>query len=80
MDEVRDQAAHAGAAILALLPAALAPGALTFAWAGFCLGLVREVTEEGAPVTLGRLRAALRSYSDLAFWTLGGLLVGMGAT
>lgn len=78
--ELRDQTSHAIAAAVALLPAAISPNALTFAWAGFCLGLVREVTEEGAPVTVESVKAAVHSYRDLAFWTLGGFVTGwMGA-
>lgn len=74
--ELRDQSAHAGAAIVALLPFALWSSLLTGAWAGFCIGLVREITEEGE-VSLDALRHALGSRLDLTFWTLGGLIAGL---
>lgn len=76
MKELRDQSAHFIVAIITLLPFALWPSALTGAFAGFMLGLVREITEEGAPVTLGKIRNALGSYLDLTFWTLGGMIAG----
>lgn len=76
--ELQDQAAHAAAAIVALMPLALFPGILTGAWAGFCMGLIREITEEGEVSTVA-LRRALRSRRDLTFWTLGGLAVGLAA-
>ncbi|HET7255624.1 MAG TPA: hypothetical protein VFJ46_17845 [Xanthobacteraceae bacterium] len=76
--ELRDQSAHAAAAVVGLLPLAFAPGALTGAWAGFCMGVVRELTEEGE-ISLPALRRALRSRLDLTFWTLGGLLAGAAA-
>lgn len=74
MKELRDQSAHAVAALVALLPAAIFPHVLTFALAGFALGMVREVTEEGV-VTLGAAKRA--SKLDLAFWTLGGAVAGL---
>jgi hypothetical protein len=76
--ELRDQSAHAFAAIVALLPLALLPCALTGAWAGFSIGLVREITEEGE-ISLPALKHALHSRLDLTFWTIGGLLVGLVA-
>ena len=75
--EITDQTAHAIAAAVALFPAAVFPNAFTFAWAGFCLGVVREVTEESPLVTLNSVRAAVTSYRDLAFWTLGGFVTGL---
>ncbi len=76
MSELRDQSAHAAAAMLAILPLALAPSPLTGAWAGLCLGLVRELTEEGS-ISVIALRHALGSRLDLAFWTLGGFVAGL---
>jgi hypothetical protein len=76
MSERLDQAAHAAAALLAILPLALAPNPLTGAWAGFAIGLVREITEEGE-VSLAALKAALGSRLDLAFWTIGGSIAGL---
>jgi hypothetical protein len=74
--ELRDQSAHATAAIVALLPLVLWPGLITGAWAGFSIGLVREITEEGE-VSLPALKHALHSRLDLAFWTLGGTVAGL---
>lgn len=77
LKELRDQSLHMGWCAAILLPVALWPGLLTFALAGFGCGLIREVTEEGAPVTPGKVLYAARvSKLDLAFWTLGGALVG----
>ena len=74
--ELRDQALHAGAALLCLLPIALAPCILTGIVSGFCVGLVREITEEGE-VSLEALKATLGSKLDLSFWALGGALAGL---
>jgi hypothetical protein len=75
--EILDQALHCAVALLCLLPLALAPNALSGAVSGFLLGLVREVTEEGDPVSLAKLRAALGSKLDLSFWALGGAVAGI---
>lgn len=77
--ELRDQLAHAGFAILCLLPLAIAPNAIGGLFSGFCVGLVREVTEEGNPVSVDKLRAALGSWKDLLGWSLGGLILGLFA-
>jgi len=77
MKELRDQTAHAAAAFLILLPPVLYPHWATLALAGFCIGMVREITEEGTPVTLSKIRKALDSKLDLTFWTLGGALVSL---
>lgn len=74
--EIRDQALHCAAAILCLLPVALAPNILTGAVSGFLVGLVREITEEGK-VNLAALRHALGSKLDLSFWALGGAIAGL---
>lgn len=72
--EVRDQGAHVAAAILIFAPFLLLPCFLTAMWVGFGMGMVREITEEGKPVTLAKAKAALGSKLDLACWTLGALL------
>jgi hypothetical protein len=77
--ELRDQLAHAGAAILCLLPLAIAPNFIGGILSGFLVGLVREVTEEGDPVSVDKLRAALGSWKDLCGWSLGGLILGLFA-
>ncbi len=76
MKEARDQALHAAAALIILLPFALAPSLLTGAVSGFLIGLVRELTEEGE-VSLPALRRALGSKLDLSFWALGGAFAGI---
>lgn len=73
--EIRDQALHCAAAILCLLPIALAPNILTGAVGGFLCGMIREVTEEGE-VSLAAVRHALGSKLDLSFWALGGAIAG----
>jgi hypothetical protein len=75
--QIRDQLAHAGAAFLCLLPLAIAPNIIGGILSGFLVGLVREVTEEGDPVSIDKLRAALGSWKDLLGWTLGGLVLGI---
>lgn len=77
MKELRDQAAHFLAASMILLPLVYWPGVLSFAWVGFLIGLVREITEEGTPVTFYKFQNALGSWLDLTFWALGGAFVGV---
>lgn len=76
MKELRDQSAHAAAAIICLLPVALAPSILTGLLSGFLVGLVRELTEEGE-INLEALKGALGSKLDLSFWALGGAIAGL---
>jgi hypothetical protein len=75
LPEVKDQLAHLIIAFLTIV--ILSPTILTGALAGFVIGMVREVTEEGGPVSFKTVRAALGSWPDLAFWTLGGALAGI---
>ncbi len=75
--EIRDQALHCAAAALCLLPVALAPNFFTGAISGALAGLIREVTEEGDPVSIEKVKAALRSWKDLCGWAVGGLIVGL---
>jgi hypothetical protein len=74
--EIRDQLAHAGAALLCLLPIALLPGIIGGAASAFGIGLVRELTEEGE-INLAALKSALGSWKDLCGWALGGAIVGL---
>jgi len=70
--EVRDQAAHMIAAGFVLAPVFLWPSVFAVAWAGFWVGVVREVTELGNPVSLEKVwKAIAASKLDLTFWTLG---------
>jgi len=67
-----DQGSHFAAAILILLMFYYG-GVIGSALAGFGVGFVRELTEEGDRVTLSAAKAALGSWLDLSFWTLGGV-------
>lgn len=78
--EALDQAAHAAAAIILALPVLLWPSVATCAWAGFVAGMIREVTEEGHPVTFRKIGRALGSWEDLLGWTIGGALAGLIAS
>lgn len=74
--ELRDQALHALWAIISCAPVILAPNPITGAWAGFAIGLVREVTEEGE-ISLAALNRALGSWRDLLGWSAGGAIIGL---
>ena len=74
IEELRDQSAHAAAAIISLAPLIAHPSWWTAGIAGFALGLSREIGEERPPlntVKLGRI-FAIQKF-DLTFWTLGGI-------
>lgn len=76
--EFRDQPAHMLAAGVILAPAVLWPSVAAFAWAGFAVGAVREVTESGSPFTFHKLAVAIEtSKLDLAFWAVGGALAAV---
>lgn len=73
-----DQSSHVAAATVFFLPFLLAPCALTAALATGGYGVVREVTEEGNPVTWAKVKAALsgtNSLIDVAFWSLTGAVL-----
>lgn len=77
LKELRDQSAHCAVGAVAAIPVLLAPGILSCAWLFFVIGLVRETTEEGAPVTPGKvIYAARKSWWDLSWWTAFGALIG----
>ena len=71
--EVIDQSSHVVVAILVFILFTLGGyfGALL---AGFIMGMIREVTEEGATVDVDKLLSAIKSWKDLLFWSIGGLL------
>jgi hypothetical protein len=76
LKELRDQSAHAVACALVLVPALVAPSIASFTWAAFMCGLIREVTEEGTPVTAAKVAKAIgTSKLDLFFWTLSGAIL-----
>lgn len=73
-----DDAAHIIFAILLLLPIALLGVNLFSATVtAFFFGLIREVTEEGDPVSPESVLDALQSWRDLVGWTAGGLILGL---
>ena len=76
---ILDQAAHASYALVTLLPLALYPCALTGAWAGLGMGMLREVTEEGPLVTVASIKAATHSRLDLLVWSVAGTILGLVA-
>lgn len=76
MKQLTDQAAHFACAFIPLAIFALSPNLLTGALAGFAMGMVREITEEGE-VSWTAFIHALTSWRDLTFWTLGGTTAGL---
>ena len=79
MKELRDQSIHTIAAMIILLPALLFPNLVSGAFSGFMIGFVREITEEGTPVTFEKMKSAFNSRLDLTFWTFGGAIAGLVA-
>lgn len=75
--ELRDQSAHAAVAAIVVIMAALF-GFVGAVFAAFTVGLVREVTEEGTPVTGAKLVRALGSWRDLLGWSAGGVIAAIG--
>jgi len=73
LEELRDQTAHFGAAMIGLAPLIMGPSVWTAALAGFALGLSREIGEERHPFTIEKLgRIFTTQQLDLTVWTLGG--------
>lgn len=73
-----DQSAHFAAAAVLFGPFVIAPCMLTAALATGGYGLVREITEEGNPVTWAKVKAAVSSGNsrvDIAFWALAGAVL-----
>ena len=79
--ELRDQSAHGLTGTIGALPVLAWPGILACAWLFFVMGMVREVAEEGTPVTLRKIgHAARSSWWDLSWWTAFGAAVGLAWT
>lgn len=74
-----DQGAHFVAAFAIVAIAFAAPNAATGFIVGASLGTIREITEEGGPITKAKIKNALSGWSllDVAFWGLGGLVAGL---
>mgnify|MGYP003608101021 CR=1 FL=1 len=73
--ELRDQAAHAAAGFIILAPLAIWPGqGGVFILAAALVGLVRETTKLGDPVTPAKIWHALTHGHDLVGWIIGGAL------
>lgn len=69
--EIRDQLAHVAFAFLIL--AWTTAGPIGWIIAGGLCGMIREVTEEGKPVTPAKIVYAFKvSKRDVAFWAVGG--------
>lgn len=80
--ELKNGLYHGLAAIVALAPAAAFGGIAAFTFAGFCLGLVRETTEEqlkNGTKLPAAIYDALFSWRDLLGWSIGGFAIGLGA-
>ena len=71
--ELIDQTAHIGFAFLCFVVFSLESIAFGFV-AGVMIGMIREVTEEGERVSISDINNAAKSYKDLFFWGVGGLL------
>lgn len=71
--QIIDQSSHALAALVILSPLLIHPSLFTAVLAGLGLGVVREITEEGNPVSLSKVKAAFTKWSclDIAFWGAG---------
>lgn len=74
--ELKNGLYHAGWAIFVLLPIPLIGGVFGYTLAGLLAGMIREVTEEGTPVTAESIFDAMFSWRDLLGWTIGGLVLG----
>lgn len=67
---IGDQVAHFVIAFLVVSMVLAYPGIVSGGAAGFAMGLIREVTEDGPVNSPG-------SLLDLVFWTLGGVVAGV---
>lgn len=76
--ELRDQSAHALTAAVVLLPVLILPTLIGVPLSAFLCGVIREITEEGTPVTLVKIiKAVMTSKLDLVGWTIGGIILGV---
>lgn len=75
--EVPDQLAHGAVGAAILLPLVLMPSFYALVWGFFACGWLREITEEGTPVTPAKALKALSSVTDLLGWTLWGVVAAV---
>lgn len=78
--EIRDQLAHAGVTILALLPLILAPCLWSGLIGGLVIGCLAELKEEASSVSLETTKAVLasrKSLLDIAGYSVTGALLGL---
>lgn len=74
LDELRDQTAHLVMGIVALAPLIAHPAWFTAAFAGFSMGLSRELGEMRPPLTMAKIRTVFSNQKfDLMFWTISGI-------
>lgn len=71
--QIIDQAAHMFAAMAVLAPLLIWPSPVAGALSGLGAGLIREITEQGSPLSGG-------SLLDLLFWSIGGALAVVALT
>lgn len=73
--ELRDQSAHALFAFLVLSPLLIWGNIACACWAGFWIGSLREITEEGDKVTARKVILAItQSPLDISFYVIGAAL------
>jgi hypothetical protein len=80
MKQLRDQLAHAGVALAALLPLALLPCIWSGLLGGVVIGALAELKEEGSSITLASVRAVLASRSsllDISGYAAAGAIAGL---
>lgn len=79
-NQIRDQLAHAGVALAALLPVILLPCLLSGLFGGVVIGLLAELKEEGSAISLASLKVVLASRGsliDIAGYAIAGAIAGL---
>lgn len=74
--QLLDQSLHMIAAFIIMAPLLLFMNIWGALWAGLGIGIVREITEEGNPVTFSKIKRAFSFWScvDIIFWAIGAML------
>ena len=72
-----DQSAHLLGAMIILAPLFILPSLISALWAGFGIGLVRELSQRGTQVTWQGFKDSFKPFSllDMTFWSIGGGLI-----